>query len=492
MAKMLFNDQPEVSGSGPQDDVIDVFLCHNSADKEWVEKLAEQIESESVDGTETGRPLRVFFDKWDIDIGQNIVQKINDGLSVARFVAVVLSPEFLHAPWTALEWTHIVAQDPLNTQARLIPLFRREMSLDGSATCDLPAPFRAFNWIDFRSDADFKKSYQRLIRRIRGRPPERGQKRRPLANLVSRPLPIPDQRTSAAPDLIHDLVVSNLLPVSDYPETVWSATTSARQPKDIWEKVADAPAFILREGRLYAFSDLSDPKSPFRQVVSGTGVKGEPIATWRSNPDRWSWFIDLLNRCLRNHLGKMGIRPTKGNRYFFRGPAEGDSRQQKNADDPAREVAARKVSSADGSVFWVHHGADFRFMTLGAGLFLCVEPCYVFTSDGREPLIGPRVTPLSMKWGGKERNAAIIRHVVFWARTLGRANARILVSTGAKPVTILGLPALSRTTFGIEFDHIGLKSLMAQVNDELAEVAMSLEGASHRSSAEHGIEDIDE
>ena len=63
------------------EDVIDVFLCHNSADKQWVERLAQHIESETVDGTDNGRPLRVFFDKWDIDVGQNFVQRINFGLN---------------------------------------------------------------------------------------------------------------------------------------------------------------------------------------------------------------------------------------------------------------------------------------------------------------------------------------------------------------------------------------------------------------------------
>jgi hypothetical protein len=83
-----------------------------------------------------------------------------------------------------------------------------------------------------------------------------------------------------------------------------------------------------------------------------------------------------------------------------------------------------------------------------------------------------------MKWGGKERNAAILRHVIFWARTAGRGKARIDLETGAKLITLSGMPALSRTTFGIEFDHIGLKTLMAQIDDELEEVAKNLEGAS--------------
>jgi hypothetical protein len=101
-------------------------------------------------------------------------------------------------------------------------------------------------------------------------------------------------------------------------------------------------------------------------------------------------------------------------------------------------------------------------------LFIQVEPNYVFTSDGNEPLEGKSVGPLSIKWGGKERNAAIVRHVAFWGRTLTKQTAKIEVSTGAKPVVVSALPGLSKSNFGIEFDQIGIGSLIQQAEDELA------------------------
>lgn len=91
-------------------ETFDVFLCHNGADKDWVRKLAEQIESETFDGSTNGRTLRVFFDEWDIDIGQNILLRLNKALTASRYVAVVISPEMLQAPWPGLEWTHVVSE----------------------------------------------------------------------------------------------------------------------------------------------------------------------------------------------------------------------------------------------------------------------------------------------------------------------------------------------------------------------------------------------
>lgn len=101
----------------------DIFLCHNGADKPWVEELGSQIEAETIDGQEGTRPLRVFLDKWDIEYADNITVKINEALKTARFVACILSPEFAAAPWPAFEWTHIVATDPINARRRLLPYY---------------------------------------------------------------------------------------------------------------------------------------------------------------------------------------------------------------------------------------------------------------------------------------------------------------------------------------------------------------------------------
>lgn len=67
----------------------DVFLCHNRADKEWVRRFAEQLGSETIDVSPTGRRLRVFFDEWDIDVGVNIVLPLGEALRDSRFVAVL-------------------------------------------------------------------------------------------------------------------------------------------------------------------------------------------------------------------------------------------------------------------------------------------------------------------------------------------------------------------------------------------------------------------
>ena len=100
----------------------DVYICYNAADLDWVRKLAEQIESETIDGLSTSRKLTAFFDKWDIAPGQSLIDRMNQGMDASRHVVVVLSPEFLKADWPRFEWKNIVAQNPNNVGERIIPI----------------------------------------------------------------------------------------------------------------------------------------------------------------------------------------------------------------------------------------------------------------------------------------------------------------------------------------------------------------------------------
>ena len=62
----------------------DLFLCHGGADKAWVRELGARLEAEWIGD----RHIEVFFDEWDIDQGDNVVSKIDQGLKEARLVAV--------------------------------------------------------------------------------------------------------------------------------------------------------------------------------------------------------------------------------------------------------------------------------------------------------------------------------------------------------------------------------------------------------------------
>jgi TIR domain len=340
--------EPKAAATQP---IIDLFICHNGADKGWVEKLAEQVESETFEGTPNGRPLRVFFDKWDIRPGANVIQRLNDGLAKARYVGVVVSPDMVAADWPTLEWTHVIADDPTNRRGRLLPLFLRDGTEKGGTRIDLPAPFRVLNWIDFRSLPSFKPSYLKLIAQVRDLAPTRGRKLAPLAALARGQMPVIAPKESAAPDRISEVILGNLIPALSIPMTVWSAPTACREEADVrasvWPKpppeslvdtitghrpepvpkLPPPPGFTLADKRLYTFTDLGSPGNRFAKAVDLTRVTSHPVHSWRSDPVRWNLYVTLLNKCLKQHCCGLHLRRDLKGRYFFLPARDGGKRR---------------------------------------------------------------------------------------------------------------------------------------------------------------------
>ncbi|MFA7494017.1 MAG: DUF1883 domain-containing protein [Proteiniphilum sp.] len=80
----------------------DVFISHASEDKdEVVRPLAHALKEEG---------LRVWYDKFELRIGDSLRRKIDIGLSKSRFGIVVLSHNFIKKGWTNYELDGIITK----------------------------------------------------------------------------------------------------------------------------------------------------------------------------------------------------------------------------------------------------------------------------------------------------------------------------------------------------------------------------------------------
>jgi hypothetical protein len=89
------------SGAAPLADVAgpperDIFICHAGEDKdELARPLAENLRA---------RDWRVWYDEFELQVGDSLREKIDEGLRISRFGAVILSPAFLgKKKWTERE-----------------------------------------------------------------------------------------------------------------------------------------------------------------------------------------------------------------------------------------------------------------------------------------------------------------------------------------------------------------------------------------------------
>lgn len=67
-----------------------IFLCHSHTDKVFVRQLAKDLEFLDV---------AVWFDEWELSVGDSLHGCIGAALNCAAFIGVVLSPDSIMSKW---------------------------------------------------------------------------------------------------------------------------------------------------------------------------------------------------------------------------------------------------------------------------------------------------------------------------------------------------------------------------------------------------------
>lgn len=98
-------------------DMRDLFISHASEDKkDLVRPLVEALIREGVS---------VWYDEFELTIGDDLLAKINDGLTKSRCGVVVLSPNFFNVKktWPDREVGALFAQEDANKRPRVLPIW---------------------------------------------------------------------------------------------------------------------------------------------------------------------------------------------------------------------------------------------------------------------------------------------------------------------------------------------------------------------------------
>jgi WD40 repeat protein len=117
--------------------LYDVFLSHNSKDKPRVRKLAERLKNAG---------LRVWFDEWNTLSGNDITERVYDGLNHSRVLVLCVSRNALASDWVTLERTTALHRDPADEWRRFVPLLLE--------SCELPDTLKLYKFVDFRAEDD--------------------------------------------------------------------------------------------------------------------------------------------------------------------------------------------------------------------------------------------------------------------------------------------------------------------------------------------------
>lgn len=96
--------------TGPE---VHLFICHASEDKPVAHALARFLHR---------RGAQVWFDQWEIRVGDSIVQKINDALSSISHLAVLLSRDSINKPWVTKEFSSTLMRQLADNTVTILPV----------------------------------------------------------------------------------------------------------------------------------------------------------------------------------------------------------------------------------------------------------------------------------------------------------------------------------------------------------------------------------
>ncbi|WP_294329403.1 toll/interleukin-1 receptor domain-containing protein [uncultured Chryseobacterium sp.] len=76
-----------------------IFLSHSSQDKKLVDEIFNELQKEEIEA---------WYDKYQIDFGDSITEKINSGLNNSDLGILCLSKNFLNSPWAKNEMNFFI------------------------------------------------------------------------------------------------------------------------------------------------------------------------------------------------------------------------------------------------------------------------------------------------------------------------------------------------------------------------------------------------
>lgn len=122
-----------------------IFLSHTSIDKPFVEKLARDLERLGIS---------VWYDKYEIKVGESILWKIDEGIRESEYLGIVISREAWESEWVKTEISSAWQKQVSQKGNFVLPIYYRE--------CDIPLFLRGIKYADFRSD--YQTGLQDLVR----------------------------------------------------------------------------------------------------------------------------------------------------------------------------------------------------------------------------------------------------------------------------------------------------------------------------------------
>lgn len=334
----------------------------------------------------------------------------------------------MHAEWPIAEQSAAIYKDPSGKLGRVIPILVKP--------CRIPALLQYRTYINLAKKDKKEIELRKLASILTNKPIILMQPEGEVILSEKKLVGLSDY--SYEPDYLHETLYSNLLPLLNLPEDIWSAPTPYNNKYNIkkkYKKNEILPAYILKNNRLYTFLDLSNDKKIFRKVISQYDISYESTSDWIEYDDRKRWLIELLNDAVRSHAEEYKLtHDTVSNKFYFR---KGILRTRKISFKPHLKKAPRSLIidvKRDNKIIRVRHrSVRLSFLQLSSAIYLKIDPGVIFTYKGKN-VIGDRERQkiLCTKYLSRQKNDAVFGEFRFWSWLLSEDGKKISINIGDK------------------------------------------------------------
>ncbi len=128
-----------------------IFLSHTGADKPFVRRLRDDLIGNGVP--------HVWVDEAEIEIGDSLMKKIEEGMKETHYIGVVLSSKSIDAPWVKKELEIAMNREIAGGEVIVLPLLYEQV--------DLPTFLQGKLYADFTEPEKYEEAFSKLLRRLR-------------------------------------------------------------------------------------------------------------------------------------------------------------------------------------------------------------------------------------------------------------------------------------------------------------------------------------
>lgn len=112
-----------------------VYISYSHDDRGFVENLAEDL---------IRRRILVWWDEWEIGVGDSLIAKIESGISSSSYLAIVLSPNSVSSQWVREELNAGLIRQLRERRVFVLPILIED--------CEIPVFLQDKRYADFRED----------------------------------------------------------------------------------------------------------------------------------------------------------------------------------------------------------------------------------------------------------------------------------------------------------------------------------------------------